>query len=85
MAEPYQLRTRTGPFHPTRQAAQFYKRGLMQVGESARALGVNRIDLKQWGIAGLIAMESFEYKGQTLYGFPVTEILKLRRKMGLTP
>ena len=36
-------------------------------------------------MAGLIPHVSINYKGQIWTGYPVTEILALRRKMGLTP
>jgi hypothetical protein len=85
MTEPYQPRTRTKPIHVDRKTAQYYKRGLMLIGETARALEVDHDILKSWSQAGLIPTVEFTYKGQVWRGFPVADVLALRRKMGLTP
>jgi hypothetical protein len=63
----------------------FYSQGLMMARETARALEVGYDDLERWTMAGLIPHVSFNYKGQIWTGYPVTEVLALRRKMGLTP
>ena len=64
---------------------EFYRRGLMFAGETARALGVDHDTLIRYTQAGLIHDTTFDYKGQRWRGWAVTDVLALRRKMGLTP
>jgi hypothetical protein len=63
----------------------FYEQGLMMSRETARALEIQYDDLERWTRAGVVPHVSFNYRGHIWTGYRVTDVLALRRKMGLTP